>query len=373
MLFERMIPADIATRAQALGLKVHGVSEADIQAETGISPSSLSLLQKRAAERGYDPDVSRKIERRHVTFATSPDELPVELHLLIISFLDLKGLIKMRSVSKHWRSLINKYAPNSKVVLPSRYALLQLYDEWTGTYACADTRRYILPQLRYFDRDEYMSNFPGNVPEEFELWIREWPASAVIGWLWPGLPDRDHEDNSGTDSRFRMEHGNELNRLSTDCLRKWRDPYRNWIYCQMDFNAESPYAADIRKHGAAHGWRVSGKTATSSLISLETRAIEIQTGCPASDQSGGPTRGLVLLITSGAGPFNGTVQGACGDPDEHYVGAVDESWISGFNCERPEEDYSKSWVEWLRKHMMRVIEVFGPYQDDNLTRPWFLP
>ncbi|KAK7540879.1 uncharacterized protein J3D65DRAFT_616803 [Phyllosticta citribraziliensis] len=354
-----MFAADIATRAQALGLKVHGVSEVEIQTETGISPSSLRILEKRAIERGYDPQVSQKIERQHVTFTTSPDELPVELHLHIISFLDLKGLIKMRSVSKHWRSLIEKYAQNSEVVLPSRYALLQLYDDWTRTFACAETRNLILPHLRNFDRDEYMSNFPGNVPEEFELWIREWPSSAVMGWLWPGLPDRDHDSLPGPDYRFSLEHDNELNRLSTDCLRRWRDPYRNWIYCRINFNADSPHAVDIKTHGAAHGWRVSGKTTNSSLISLETRAIEIQTGCQASDESGGPTRGLVLLIISGAGPFNGTVQGACGDPEEHYVGEVEESWIPEVNCQRPENDYSKSWIEWLRKHMMLLEEIWG--------------
>ena len=52
---------DNATRAQALTLKVIGVSNAEIEAITGIQPRTLNALLRKAKERGYDPNISKKI------------------------------------------------------------------------------------------------------------------------------------------------------------------------------------------------------------------------------------------------------------------------------------------------------------------------
>ena len=57
---------DDATRAQALTLKVMGVSNAEIEAITGIQPRTLNALLRKAKERGYDPNVSKKLLDIHV-------------------------------------------------------------------------------------------------------------------------------------------------------------------------------------------------------------------------------------------------------------------------------------------------------------------
>ena len=52
---------DKATRAQALTLKMLGVSNAEIEQHTGMETRSLNALFKRAKERGFDPQTSPKI------------------------------------------------------------------------------------------------------------------------------------------------------------------------------------------------------------------------------------------------------------------------------------------------------------------------
>jgi transposase len=49
-----MPPHDIATRAQALALKLVGVSNQDIQRLTGIHPRTVHNIMDRAIERGLD-------------------------------------------------------------------------------------------------------------------------------------------------------------------------------------------------------------------------------------------------------------------------------------------------------------------------------
>ncbi|KAK8187392.1 hypothetical protein HDK77DRAFT_447703 [Phyllosticta capitalensis] len=354
-----MFSFDISTRAQALTLKTLGVPEAEIRKNTGISPRFLGLLEKRAIEGGWDPVTSPAFEDKHLTFTNSPDQLPVELQLNIVSFLDLKSLIRMQSISRHWRALIKKHVHSPQVVHPARCALLQLYNDWVVSDSCRVTRETVLPNLRNFDRDEYLENFPANVPSDFEMWVREWPAAAVIGWLWPGLPPRPPNDD-GEDMYW--DWGNHLNRLSEDCLELWRDPYRSWVYCRMDFGSDSPYADDIKKYGAAHGWRWSGETSDPSLIRLETRAIEIQTGLTedfTEDGPWSPSQGIVLYIISGAGPFNGTIHSMCGHSRPYPSGRIDEFWIPEVNCDRPENRCTKGWVHWLRKHMEFIFRNHG--------------
>ncbi|KAF2430506.1 hypothetical protein EJ08DRAFT_588915 [Tothia fuscella] len=51
-----MVPFNTATRAQALGLKVAGLENAQIEDFTGIKPRTLRNLYQRALHRDFDPD-----------------------------------------------------------------------------------------------------------------------------------------------------------------------------------------------------------------------------------------------------------------------------------------------------------------------------
>jgi hypothetical protein len=58
------------------------------------------------------------------------------------------------------------------------------------------SRKHIVPHIKPFSREEYLEQLQSqisehctkaHIPEEFALWIMEWPENAVIGWAWPGL------------------------------------------------------------------------------------------------------------------------------------------------------------------------------------------
>lgn len=114
------------------------------------------------------------------------DVLPAELQLEIASYLQLRELILLRNASRHWQTLINN---NLSFIRHTRQELLRLWDDSIRSPYFLPSRSRVLPALRPFDRIQYLhSLFHGRpLPEEFELWVLEWPAKAVIGCTWPGL------------------------------------------------------------------------------------------------------------------------------------------------------------------------------------------
>jgi len=58
-----MAPFDIATRAQAITLKVLGVPNDQIERQTGIKPRSVNDIFDRAISRGFDPNAEFPIIR----------------------------------------------------------------------------------------------------------------------------------------------------------------------------------------------------------------------------------------------------------------------------------------------------------------------
>jgi hypothetical protein len=116
----------------------------------------------------------------------SDGELPSELLFDIFTLLDLKGLIKARTVRHHWRNLVLE-APLD----PTRRVLLDLYYKVIAAPSFLPSRAlhatHLLPS---FDREAYIQELVTKVPfipAEFEMWVLEWPAKAVIGGLWPGI------------------------------------------------------------------------------------------------------------------------------------------------------------------------------------------
>ncbi|GME62950.1 hypothetical protein GTA08_BOTSDO00878 [Neofusicoccum parvum] len=63
---ERHAPHDIATRVQALTLKVNGFSDKEILEQTGVASRTIRHIYSRARKRGFDPDASKKIELKHI-------------------------------------------------------------------------------------------------------------------------------------------------------------------------------------------------------------------------------------------------------------------------------------------------------------------
>jgi hypothetical protein len=116
--------------------------------------------------------------------------LPNEILLEIYPRLPLKSLIAVQGVCKKWRHLV----PLSDI-LPIRRDLLNLFLHIISSPIFLQSRSWnLLSNLRPFDRQGYLDTLleeHSYLPEEFCIWILEWPARAVIGGSWPGLPCTD--------------------------------------------------------------------------------------------------------------------------------------------------------------------------------------
>lgn len=109
-----------------------------------------------------------------------------ELLLEIFRWLPLKSLIAAQGVNCQWRHLV----PLADI-LPTRRALFDLYINFLASPVFLPTRTTILSDMRPFDRDAFVASLrDGNysLPDEFLVWLLEWPNKAVIGCIWPGLP-----------------------------------------------------------------------------------------------------------------------------------------------------------------------------------------
>ncbi|KAJ7499938.1 hypothetical protein FB451DRAFT_1008621, partial [Mycena latifolia] len=100
--------------------------------------------------------------------------------------LPLKFRIAAHGVSKLWRHL----APLADIISPRR-GLLDLYFKIIESPVFERTRPWLLKNLRPFDREAYIAVLleqHNYLPDDFRIWILEWPAKAVIACCWPGLP-----------------------------------------------------------------------------------------------------------------------------------------------------------------------------------------
>ena len=101
----------------------------------------------------------------------------------ISSLLYLMG----RTISQEWKRLI----PLADIT-PIRRTLLDFYLTLIDSRKLLQTRPWVLANLQPFNRQRYIDDLMDQhpyVPEAFRVWILEWPAKAVIGCIWPGLPN----------------------------------------------------------------------------------------------------------------------------------------------------------------------------------------
>ncbi|KAJ8482468.1 hypothetical protein ONZ45_g14943 [Pleurotus djamor] len=59
-----------------------------------------------------------------------------------------------------------------------------------------DSRPWVLKNITAFDRCAYVDALLTQhdyLPEEFKMWVLEWPSKAVFGGIWPGLPPNIHD------------------------------------------------------------------------------------------------------------------------------------------------------------------------------------
>ncbi|KAJ7476832.1 hypothetical protein B0H11DRAFT_1675747, partial [Mycena galericulata] len=113
-------------------------------------------------------------------------DLSNEVLLQIFPHLPFKSNIAARGVSRVWRQLVPLAEIN-----PARSGLLDLYLKIIESPVFHMTRPWLLANLRPFDREAYIDALLSQhdyLPEDFRIWILEWPAKAAIACCWPGLP-----------------------------------------------------------------------------------------------------------------------------------------------------------------------------------------
>ncbi|KAF9560344.1 hypothetical protein CPC08DRAFT_762768 [Agrocybe pediades] len=92
-----------------------------------------------------------------------------------------------------------------------------------------ETRPWTLKTLKPFDRKAYidalLSQYPA-VPEEFRIWIMEWPARMVPFGMWPGSPFAFHD----------ADHPHSLHSFTPiPALLSWKEDYRaHWLIFAKD-------------------------------------------------------------------------------------------------------------------------------------------
>ncbi|KAF4612100.1 hypothetical protein D9613_003634 [Agrocybe pediades] len=125
---------------------------------------------------------------------TAFQDLPNELVLVVFSFLELKSYIISHGVCMKWQQLL-PFAD----IHPIRRRMFKLFHHMLQHPGFLDTRPWPLQTIQPFDRKAYiealLSQYPA-VPEEFELWILEWPARMVIFSIWPGSPFIDYRERT---------------------------------------------------------------------------------------------------------------------------------------------------------------------------------
>lgn len=122
---------------------------------------------------------------------------PAELIIEFMMHFPLQTLIAARCVCREWRELVA-----ASPLLPARRALLDLFLDITSNARYRNNKARLTSdekselagcpkQDKPFDRDEYVRLLLAQhsyIPQEFLLWILEWPEEVVIGRLWPTLP-----------------------------------------------------------------------------------------------------------------------------------------------------------------------------------------
>ncbi|KAJ7619612.1 hypothetical protein FB45DRAFT_931205 [Roridomyces roridus] len=115
------------------------------------------------------------------------DVFPPELAAEIFTHLPLKALVAAEGVCRQWKEFVAVAD-----IYPSRRALFRLYQKIVHDplFHDVDSRPWLWENLRPFDRQAYLDHILAQhnyIPEDFRLWILEWPNKAVIACAWPGL------------------------------------------------------------------------------------------------------------------------------------------------------------------------------------------
>lgn len=117
---------------------------------------------------------------------------PNEIILHIITFLPLCSLIRARGINHAWHDLVD-----TAHIHPSRRKLVNLYLEAIALPSFRQSRPRYTSYLSPFSRTHIVERLEARyhyLPDDFRIWLLEWPERAVSIWIWPGLPSSLRSD-----------------------------------------------------------------------------------------------------------------------------------------------------------------------------------
>ncbi|KIJ65040.1 hypothetical protein HYDPIDRAFT_39686 [Hydnomerulius pinastri MD-312] len=212
------------------------------------------------------------------------DRLPNELLLEFFTYVPLQTLIHSRGVCSKWRSLTML-----SDLLPMRRRLLDLYLSVIESSVFLATRQETLSKLQTFDREQYIRNLGGSLPqfvlpEEFEFYIREWPLKAAVAWpCFKDILDHYRARNLLHPNRFaddedvyEYDENSVVTSFRVIALELWMVDSRRYHFLVCDKTKDSPGRIHFGKVYSSHSgmYLNQGPIAGSWIEWLEQRVKE---------------------------------------------------------------------------------------------------
>ncbi|KII86581.1 hypothetical protein PLICRDRAFT_125501 [Plicaturopsis crispa FD-325 SS-3] len=319
----------------------------------------------------------KSADPRPPSLSTVPTEMLLEIFARIPN---LKALIAARCVNRTWRRLVPLADLN-----PHRRALLELYTDAVNSPGFLATRRDVVRGLAPFDREEWVNVIsrgvdpsapPGHppitLPEEFRMWVLEWPSRAVISGHWPGLTVEFNQEHPIAKRRAWWKNEQEPSMLP-------------WHYCpeigRTEFVPLPTFLVDFELHAQKHAGSSAASWAGSRLIVSVLYLCRRQSDAqnewdPYFDSH---TEGLVVGISGASdskgknrlceieGPIEEGLHGAV-----HLFGNMSKCGTMAEVDENGQKRLKKPrrWTDFLREELEKVDRRFeaGPMSEKYKQR-----
>lgn len=280
-------------------------------------------------------------------------DLPNELLFAIFPQLPLKSLIAVKGVCRHWRSLV----PETHLS-PARRRLLSVFDHIVAS-APRDARRpRVAPRYLTHDREEYLQFLTGgtadSAPDDFVVWVREWPAWGVFGWLWPDLDERKRRPSAGV-----------LKGALLDCaLAGGGSSWGGWGVGAYGWtepaSVTKPHVKCVTFTGGRSPLEPGAVLRVTKVVPIEFAGIGIQSAAFTTEGAGDgdvPDAGIdLILLCFGGGNRALVLDGKNGGED--LKGMVYKI-VEGYAL-TARTVCATSWADYLRAHLMTPHPTMPP-------------
>ncbi|KII86582.1 hypothetical protein PLICRDRAFT_177341 [Plicaturopsis crispa FD-325 SS-3] len=287
--------------------------------------------------------------------STFPPELLLEIFARIPN---LKALITALGVDRTWRRLVPLASLD-----PHRRALLDLYLAAVNSPGFLATRRDITRGLVPLNREGWLCTLRVHLgcgvtlPETFTMWVREWPAKAVIGAHWPGLAPEWNEEDPIPKRRAWWRRPHEPSVLPL---------YGVWSGTSVPSRGRLTNFDLYAAHNGGSGYMcLPGSRAYVKVMHICEKPFSAE--APPIEGASRYTESMVVRLDSVKDVYGqGTMYGSPGPLQDGLHGTVhvmDDYYKTGSLAARDkngEKDLKKprNWIDFLRAELERIDKCF---------------